>query len=177
MRGRYRDIKGKTFNRLTVLEYMGKSRWRCKCECGNITIVPAYDIINGRTKSCGCLLKETSYKLNLKKHGESAFNNIYCTYRKGAENRGYEFNLTKEEFKKLVDSNCFYCGAPPANEKKSRFNNGSYFYNGIDRVNNNLGYEPDNVVPCCWRCNEAKKVSTLDSFLSWARSIALLHPE
>jgi len=171
-----RDIKGKTFNRLTVLEYMGKTRWKCKCECGNTTITTAYNIINGRTKSCGCLAKETAYKLNLKKYGEAAFTNIYCIYRLSAKNRGHEFNLTKEKFKELVDSNCFYCGAPPANEMKNRFNNGSYFYNGIDRINNNLGYEPENVVPCCWKCNEAKKGKTVNEFLSWVRSIALLHP-
>lgn len=57
------DLTGQTFNRLTVLEKdqtkVGKKAyWICKCECGNITSVYAYDLKNGKVKSCGCLRNE-----------------------------------------------------------------------------------------------------------------------
>lgn len=54
------DLKGKTFGKLTVISLLDKdnksqSRWLCQCECGNRTIVYHYNLLNGHTKSCGCL--------------------------------------------------------------------------------------------------------------------------
>lgn len=28
--------------------------WECRCDCGNTTIVPAYSLRNGHSRSCGC---------------------------------------------------------------------------------------------------------------------------
>ena len=59
------DLTGKRFGRLTVISYErreGKcSAWRCKCECGKETLVARANLIEGRTRSCGCLREE---KLN-----------------------------------------------------------------------------------------------------------------
>jgi len=165
------DIKGKKYNKLTPLVYLGESRWRCICDCGGIVKVESYNIIHGRTKSCGCLLKEHTRNLNLKKWGESAFTHIYLAYKKGAEYRDLTFNLSKDEVRNLVGKPCHYCGALPNNEMKSRFNSGSYYYNGIDRINSNFGYELTNVVPCCWKCNEAKKARDYKEFISWIRQV------
>ena len=35
------DLKGRKFGKLTAVEYMGKSRWRCVCECGGEKITKA----------------------------------------------------------------------------------------------------------------------------------------
>ena len=40
-------------------------RWRCRCDCGNETIVGQTPLQSGKTKSCGCLQSET-YRDNLK---------------------------------------------------------------------------------------------------------------
>lgn len=53
------DLKGKKFGKLTVLDYCrvdkyGQTEWLCECECGNKTIVKAYNLKSGRTTSCGC---------------------------------------------------------------------------------------------------------------------------
>lgn len=59
--GRAEDLRGKTYNKLTVLyrvQNKGKKvRWKCQCECGNITIVEKANLTSGHTKSCGCLSK------------------------------------------------------------------------------------------------------------------------
>ena len=94
------DITGKKYNRLTAITYLGKSNWRCVCDCGRIAIVPSYAIINGRIKSCGCIRRETAKNLNLKKWGELAFTNIYCSYRVSAKTRGVTFGLSEDEFKR-----------------------------------------------------------------------------
>lgn len=65
--GRLIDLTGQKFNHLTVLErdlsYVPKgtdrqARWKCKCDCGNLTIVAGNALRTGKTKSCGCLRTE-----------------------------------------------------------------------------------------------------------------------
>lgn len=64
-----KDFVGRRFGGLTVLEYAGKQRgmhrWRCRCDCGNETVVGQTLLQSGRTKSCGCL-QASIYKENLK---------------------------------------------------------------------------------------------------------------
>lgn len=68
--GRFRDLIGQKFNKLTVIEYVGKtkngvSKWKCLCDCGKIIIVSGGNLKNGNTKSCGCFKIQKS-KENLK---------------------------------------------------------------------------------------------------------------
>jgi len=63
----YTDVVGKTFGRLTVLKiaekYVGKNRlFVCECECGQKTLVQKAKLLNGDTKSCGCLAQERTTK-------------------------------------------------------------------------------------------------------------------
>lgn len=62
-----RDLTGRKFGRLTVLERAEDVRykngamavqWKCRCDCGNIVIKRTQGILNGKTKSCGCLRDE-----------------------------------------------------------------------------------------------------------------------
>lgn len=45
------------------------------------------------------------------------------------------------------------------------------FLNGIDRVNNDLGYINNNVVSCCKTCNLAKSSLTLIEFKNWINNL------
>lgn len=57
-------MTGKQFGKLIVIERAentttdNKVQWLCKCDCGNFVIVRARCLVNGHTKSCGCLQKE-----------------------------------------------------------------------------------------------------------------------
>lgn len=44
---------GMTFGKLTILEYVGKGTYKCRCACGNITQSKFYNLQIGRAKSCG----------------------------------------------------------------------------------------------------------------------------
>lgn len=81
MREDYRDEKwiGQKFNRLTVIafekvkrkNYFG-TRWIVRCDCGTLKSVNPYRILNGNTKSCGCLKAEQTVEFNKRtkvKHG------------------------------------------------------------------------------------------------------------
>lgn len=53
---------GNKYGRLTVVEPAGKIgknlAWKCKCDCGNETIVAGTYLRRGVSRSCGCLQKE-----------------------------------------------------------------------------------------------------------------------
>ncbi|MGE5438075.1 MAG: hypothetical protein ACM3O3_12750 [Syntrophothermus sp.] len=67
---KYIDLTGMVFNKLTVIKQKGsiKSRriWLCECECGNISLVKTSRLLNGSTKSCGCLRGFNSYNFSLR---------------------------------------------------------------------------------------------------------------
>lgn len=69
-----KDIVGKKFGRLVVVEFDGiRSRhyyWKCKCECGNQSVVDGGKLKSGHTQSCGCLLNERRIESHLK-HGQN----------------------------------------------------------------------------------------------------------
>ena len=63
-RGKIKDLTGKRFGRLTVLEKTDKRTndrhviWKCQCDCGKIAFVSSHSLADGKTVSCGCFLKE-----------------------------------------------------------------------------------------------------------------------
>lgn len=50
-----RVFAGQRFGRLVVKDHLGKRKWRCKCDCGQVAIVYDANLAAGRTTSCGCL--------------------------------------------------------------------------------------------------------------------------
>ena len=65
-----KDLTGLHFGRLTVLEYAysknGRAYWKCICECGKETVALGKTLLNGGTKSCGCLRAELNREKFLK---------------------------------------------------------------------------------------------------------------
>lgn len=57
------DIQGQRFGDLTAIAFDGNRNgqyfWRCRCKCGKETVVRQGNLLNGRTKSCGCLQAKT----------------------------------------------------------------------------------------------------------------------
>lgn len=86
---------------------------------------------------------------------------------------GREFSLTLEQVKKMIHEPCHYCGSVNQNRLTVKSKTpGKYLikdfcYNGLDRVDNSVGYRIDNVVPCCAICNRAKNNLGKDEFLAW----------
>jgi hypothetical protein len=81
------DLTGKKFGRLTVIKYEyttkhKKAVWSCSCLCGNIANIIGSSLMNGRTKSCGCLANEMTSK-RLKVHGmtESGEFETWCNMK------------------------------------------------------------------------------------------------
>lgn len=63
------DLMHQKFGKLTVIDSApndkhGNKRWKCQCECGNITFVDSHTLVSGRSKSCGCVHSELAKNLN-----------------------------------------------------------------------------------------------------------------
>lgn len=63
---RLKNLAGKRFGKLTVLERAesknGRTYWKCRCDCGNEISVIASNLLRGNTKSCGCSSVEYANK-------------------------------------------------------------------------------------------------------------------
>ena len=176
------------FNRLLVLskgqplKYKSgtKNTWVCQCDCGNITTVITSKLKSGAIKSCGCLKDETNRinsqtTIEKRMKDNATLNIVIGTYKYNALARDLEFELTPQECENLFQSNCHYCGSPPSNIQKNRTK--SYVYSGIDRIDNTLGYSPQNVVPCCKTCNKAKGTQSYEDFKKWINNLTMFNIE
>ena len=175
--GRYVFEFGEQFNRFTCLgdsidDSYGKTRKSrsvpCLCQCGTFKLVRVSKLVNGITKSCGCLAREVATTTRKNPKGVTALNTLISTYIKSAKDRGHDFELSVQECDKLFKSNCYYCGTEPSQFVKR---NPDYLYNGIDRVDNNHGYTIGNTVPCCGICNRMKSNLDLDVFINHVNKI------
>lgn len=164
---------GKEYNFLTVLEVIQKSKkslFLCKCVCGNEKTYIAADVIQEGTKSCGCKRKDLfresrtiTYKEKFKFPVEKK---MFSSYKSQCKVAKKEFLLNFEEFKNLVNNNCYYCGEYPSKDRFIGNKSIKKSLNGIDRVDNNKGYIISNCVSCCTTCNFMKKTLKKEDFLN-----------
>ena len=53
---RIKDLSNKKYGSWTPLEYNSDlHKWKCKCDCGNISYITTSNLKRGLSKSCGCL--------------------------------------------------------------------------------------------------------------------------
>ena len=164
------DRVGRRYGHLVVLtdtgqnDKGGKSLWLCRCDCGKETIKASGNLTSGNTRSCGLCSREP-LPLGLDKQGRAVLR-LFKSYQFAARGRGREWWLSIDEFRALVLDDCFYCGSPP-----SRLH-ANFLFNGIDRIDNDWDYTPQNTRTCCKRCNMAKGRQSEADFINMTRDIA-----
>lgn len=89
----------------------------------------------------------------------------YNQYKGHAKYRGKDFELEPEMFDFIISKECYLCGKQNSENHK----------NGIDRIDNNIGYLFDNCVACCCECNRMKRSLELEDMLDKMMSIYHLH--
>lgn len=171
------DLAGQRFGKWTVLQRgpVGRkgdsAQWICRCDCGKERGVRSTNLRNGISSGCGCARNWT--------HNTYPSDDIrvyigrYNAYADKARRRLLTFDLSLDEFVMLAKQDCLYCGTAPALKiRRERVRGVSPLMNGIDRVDNSVGYVLDNCVPCCTWCNEMKRHRPQSDFLEHVRRIA-----
>jgi hypothetical protein len=96
------------------------------------------------------------YDRNRPSNRGTAFQRTWYAYRNNSKVRKIPFHLERSLFEDLITDNCLYCGAEPKP------------INGVDRVNNKIGYVYGNVVTACTKCNFAKRHMGFEEWEAWA---------
>lgn len=175
------DLVGKTFGDFTVIgpsriDYNRRQPRReapVRCVCGQEMWKYVVYLKSGDVTSCGCRKgpKQTERAERLRKNAtrQEEVPSWLSIYRRNAEKRGYQFDLAISDMITLTAGDCWYCGAEPSRPAPNRRQDSGLRYNGIDRVDNSLGYTVDNCVPCCSECNVSKNTSSVESFTEWVK--------
>jgi 5-methylcytosine-specific restriction endonuclease McrA len=133
--------------------------------------------------------KSSKKSVSKKTRRNAKYSPRLATAREVFRKNGYkgEDNLSFEEFLKLSQLPCFYCGetcSTSANKfkcikKGSRTSAsdyakkaGTFKYNGLDRMDNAKGHSLDNVVPCCKTCNLSKGSMSQEEFIVFIAKVA-----
>lgn len=160
MMGKFVDITGQKFGRLTVIKRVENStdnrpQWLCKCECGRETKARGYGLKRGKILSCGCYHIEKAREIGKSKsiHGLSETrlyriwhdmkNRCYSKKHKSYNNYGGRNIIVCEEW--LNDFKAFYDWS---------MQNGYSDNLSIDRKDTNGNYTPNN---CRWADKETQQ--------------------
>lgn len=151
------ELIGKSFGRLTVVaRLIGKSdkyKYACTCVCGGVAKVTKYSLVNGQSKSCGCIVKEKLAANKLKatvgvsrtpEYG--AWKNMWrrCTSPTDPSYNLYKERTPPAEWKDFAVF-LAHVGLKPRPELS------------LDRIDNEKGYGPGNVR---WATQEEQSSNT-----------------
>lgn len=172
---KFKDLSGNTYGRLKVIRFVRMTEERrmsiyeCLCECGKIKEIERANLVRGHTTSCGCYNRDKQ----LAAHGVASFNNYLRGYKNSAAKRGYSFELTEEQFKEVIAKDCIACGVAPKviSRKTKNYSATPILGNGVDRIDNSIGYVASNVQPMCGPCNKAKSSMGYEAFKMWMAQI------
>lgn len=194
---KYNKCIGEVYGKLTIVEkiprpkglkYGGDFWIKCKCECGNESIIPYRAVLYKNTKSCGCIQRARGPEhKDWKGHGEISLD-YYTTCQRRAEGGGIakrkpkEFSVTIEYLWDLFikqERKCSISGMeltfdPYGSGKKYKETN--KVTASLDRIDSSKGYIKGNVQWIHKRINIMKNDLPQIDFINYCKIIAKNNP-
>lgn len=146
-------------------------QWLCLCSCGEKKVILTSSLTQGKTKSCGCLLTETTQAKGLanKKHGGYSVHSspndriryqALVNIKERSRRHGYESDLLVEDLPELTD----VCPVLGIRYQKGTLKNKDASPS-VDRKNPNLPYlkkYANNLVFISHKANRLKSNATVE---------------
>jgi len=170
----YHDLTGKRFGKLAVIEkaksdkYTGKTKWKCRCDCGKEKVVVGVSLRKGLTTSCGCYHKKLVYR---------GYEDLSSSYWKGiirgAKRRSLKFSITmkyawsvfEKQNKKCAISGREIVMAPDHARHRDKQTA------SLDRIDSSKGYIKGNIQWVHKNVNIAKQSLSSDEFVKLCREV------
>lgn len=147
--GRFIDLTGEVFGRLTVVSFSGVgpnrgTRWLCECACGTRVTIASGSLRSRHTQSCGCLHKEVIARQHTKHGGYGT--DVYKTWRGMLSRCDNQKHVSYDYYSKLEpgvaeEFRCF----PKFKTYVEKVLGPKPEGHSLDRIDNSLGYVPGNI--------------------------------
>lgn len=169
------NLVGNLYGHLTVVELVeqrdGCQYWKCKCDCGNETVVRHSHLTCHTIRSCGCvhlyLQEKHPHWVGIGKISGSYLNQL----KRSAKKRRLEITITKQElWDKFLkqDQKCALTGVDLKFDSCVRKRDGNA---SLDRIDSSKGYYTDNVQWVHKIVNVMKQDLDEKEFFGWCKLI------
>jgi 5-methylcytosine-specific restriction endonuclease McrA len=165
------DLTGQRFGRLVVLRRgdrrsgAGNLYWMTRCDCGVEAERLGYDMLRGRTTSCGCYRRELRTTHGMSK---TLAYRSYVERRRNSRKGKMDASDVAETIRKMERvAACVYCGSTH-----------DLTMDHVIPLCRGGAHTPDNIVPACRSCNSRKHSHLLGEWLpeSWGEVCILSQP-
>lgn len=176
------NLLNKRFGKLLVVGKLknknknnrNRTKWECLCDCGSSTFVGSAPLLNGSTKSCGCLRKEVLSMAKWSGYGEISGQYV-SGFKHRAKNNGRAFDVSIEFLWELFlkqDRKCAISGVP-INFVNGRDNRKiSRSTASLDRIDSLKDYTEGNVQWVHKDVNFMKQEQSDEKFIDWCHIIS-----
>jgi hypothetical protein len=166
-RRRMEDKVGRRYGRWLVLRIDGPRHYICRCNCGDERRVIGGNLYRGQSLGCA-------------KCRYAAMDNGYiaawwCSVRRGAESRGHEVAITKDEALELLakqGNRCALSGVPIRMVKSRKNYSKRPATASLDRIDSTKGYIPGNIQWVHKDLNYMKQRFSQEYFIWFCRKVA-----